>query len=225
MILPALNEVECVKQVVEGFLREGTRVVVVDNGSTDGTAQAAEKAGAEVVHENRRGYGNACLAGLSYLNARPPSIVVIADCDGSQDSAEIRRLTAPVESGTADLVLGRRVPVERGALAFHQRVGNAVVSFMLRRLFGVNLRDISPYRAVRWSFLRDLQLSERTYGFPIEMVVLTVLEGGRVEELDVTQRRRGGGQSKVTGSITASLNAGITMITVLIYLRFRRKKE
>ncbi len=179
VILPALNEVECVKQVVEGFLREGIRVVVVDNGSTDGTAQAAENAGAEVVHEDRRGYGNACLAGLSYLNARPPSIVAIADCDGSQDSAEIRKITAPVEAGSADLVLGRRVPVEPGALAIHQRVGNGVVSFMLSRLYGVNLRDISPYRAVRWSFLRNLALSERTYGFPIEMVVLAIREGGR----------------------------------------------
>jgi len=99
VILPALNEIECVKQTVEGFLREGTRVVLVDNGSTDGTGEAAEKLGAEVVYESKRGYGNACLAGLSHVTSQPPSIVVFADCDGTQDSEEIEKLTAPVEAG------------------------------------------------------------------------------------------------------------------------------
>ncbi len=225
VILPALNEIECVKQVVDGFLREGTRVVVVDNGSSDGTAQAAEKAGAEVVYENKRGYGSACLAGLSYLTARPPSIVVFADCDGAQESAEIRNIIAPIESGTADFVLGRRVPVERGALSIHQRAGNAFVCFILQRLYGLTVKDISPYRAVRWSFIKQLRLSEKTYGFPIEMVVLAVRKGGRVEEVDATYRRRAGGRSKVTGSLTASLHAGVTMITVLISLRYGRKKN
>jgi glycosyltransferase involved in cell wall biosynthesis len=225
VILPALNEIECVKQTVAGFLREGTRVVLVDNGSTDGTGEAAEKAGAEVVYENKRGYGNACLAGLSHLTSRPPSIVVFADCDGTQDSEEIENLVAPVESGKADLVLGRRVPVEQGALAIHQKIGNGVVSFMLRRLYGLAVRDISPYRAVRWSFIRQLRLSERTYGFPIEMVVLAARKGGRVEEVDITYRRRAGGRSKVAGSLTASLRAGGIMITVLISFWYRRNKK
>ena len=199
VILPALNEIECVKQTVEGFLREGTRVVLVDNGSTDGTGEAAEKLGAEVVYESKRGYGNACLAGLSHVTSQPPSIVVFADCDGTQDSEEIEKLTAPVEAGEADLVLGRRVPVEKGALAIHQKIGNGLVSFMVRRLYGLQVRDISPYRAVRWSFVRRLRLSERTYGFPIEMIVLAAQEGGRVEEVDVSYRRRAGGRSKVAG--------------------------
>ena len=116
VILPALNEIGCVEQVVDGYLHEGTRVIVVDNGSSDGTGQAAQKAGAEVVYENKRGYGNACLAGLSYLTTRPPSIVVFADCDGTLESAEIRNMIAPLESGNVDLVLGRRVRVERGAV-------------------------------------------------------------------------------------------------------------
>jgi glycosyltransferase involved in cell wall biosynthesis len=225
VILPALNEIECVKQTVEDFLREGTRVVLVDNGSTDGTAEAAKKAGAEVVYENRRGYGNACLAGLSHLALRPPSIVVFADCDGTQDSSEIGNITAPVASGEADLVLGRRVQVEQGALAIHQMIGNGVVSFMLRRLYGLAVRDISPYRAVRWSLLRELRLSQTTYGFPIEMMILVAQKGGRLEEVDVAYRRRAGGRSKVSGSITASLRAGAIMVTVLISLWYRGNRN
>jgi glycosyltransferase involved in cell wall biosynthesis len=225
VILPALNEIECVKQVVEGFLREGSSVIVVYNGSTDGTAQAAKNAGAKAVYEDKRGYGHACLAGLSHLATQPPSIVVFADCDGTQEPAEIWKITAPVKSGRADLVLGRRVPVERGALATHQRVGNALVCFLLRRLYGLTVRDISPYRAVRWSFLRQLDLSEKTYGFPIEMVILAAQSGGRLEEVDVTLRRRRGGRSKVTGSLTASLRAGWTMIAVLISLWYKREKK
>ncbi len=225
VILPALNEIGCVERVVGGFLREGTRVIVVDNGSSDGTPQAARKAGAEVVYENRRGYGNACLAGLSYLTTQPPSIVVFADCDGTLESDEVRDMIAPVESGNVDLVLGRRVRVERGALPTHQRVGNAVACFILKRFYGLTVRDIPPYRAARWSFLKQLDLSERTYGFPVETVALAARKGGRVAEVDVTYRRRLGGQSKVAGSLTASLRAAASMMTVLISLRYGRKKK
>lgn len=225
VILPALNEAQTVEAVVEGFLAEGVRVIVVDNGSSDGTGQAAEKTGAEVVYENIRGYGSACLAGLSYLAARPPSIVVFADCDGTQEAAELRKIIAPVRSGSAELVLGRRVPVERGASPIHQRVGNKLVCFLLERLYGLKLNDISPYRAVRWSFVKELGLSEKTYGFPTEMVALAIRKGGRVEEVDVSYHRRAAGRSKVTGSLTASLQAGVTMITVLISLRYGRKKK
>ena len=213
------------ERVVGGFLREGTRVIVVDNGSSDGTPQAAWKAGAEVVYENRRGYGNACLAGLSYLTTQPPSIVVFADCDGTLESNEVRDMIAPVESGNVDLVLGRRVRVERGALPTHQRVGNAVACFILKRFYGLTVRDIPPYRAARWSFLKQLDLSERTYGFPVETVALAARKGGRVAEVDVTYRRRLGGQSKVAGSLTSSLRAAASMMTVLISLRYGRKKK
>jgi glycosyltransferase involved in cell wall biosynthesis len=225
VILPALNEIGCVEKVVDGYLHEGTRVIVVDNGSSDGTGQAAQKAGAEVVYENKRGYGNACLAGLSYLTTRPPSIVVFADCDGTLESAEIRNMIAPLESGNVDLVLGRRVRVERGALPIHQKVGNAVACFILQRFYGLTIRDIPPYRAVLWSFLKQLDLSEKTYGFPVETVALAARKRGRVAEVDVTYRRRLGGQSKVAGSVTASLRAAVSMITVLISLRYGRKKK
>ena len=222
VILPALNEISCVEKVVEEFLRDGTRVIVVDNGSNDGTGQAAQAAGAEVVYEKTRGYGSACLAGLSYLASSPPQIVAFADCDGSLDPQDLSALIAPIESGNADLVLGRRARVERGALPMHQRFGNAIACYSLRILYGVTVNDIPPYRAVRWFFITRLGLSERTYGFPIETIALTAKRGGNVEEVDVSYRCRFSGESKVTGSLSASLRAGVTMIALPIKLRFRR---
>ncbi len=223
VILPALNEAQAVEVVVEGFLREGMRVIVVDNGSMDGTGAAAARAGAEVVNEKMRGYGSACLAGLSYLTPHPPGIVVFADCDGTLDPHDIERLIAPIESGEADVVLGLTcVRVEKGALPIHQKLGNAISCFLLQTLYGLAVRDIPPFRALRWSFLSELDLSDRTYGFPVETVALAARRGGRVAEVDVSYRVRVTGQSKVTGSIITSLRAGMIMMILLIGLRFRK---
>jgi glycosyltransferase involved in cell wall biosynthesis len=223
VILPALNEISCVEKVVEGFLREGTRVIVVDNGSNDGTGHAAQRAGAEVVYEKIRGYGSACLAGLSYLTSHPPQIVVFADCDGTLDPHDIYNLIAPIESGNADLVLGRRARVERGALPMHQKLGNTMACFLLQTFYGLAIRDIPPYRAGRWAFVTELGLSEKTYGLPVETVALAARRGGIVKEVEVAYRSRATGRSKVAGSLSASILAGVTMITLLITLRFRRQ--
>lgn len=222
VILPALNEVGSVETVVNGFLKEGVRVVVVDNGSTDGTAAAANHAGAEVVSEHIRGYGKACLAGLAYLAARPPQVVAFADCDGTLDPHELLALIAPIETGEAELVLGRRSQIEKGAFPLHQRVGNGITRALLRALYGLKISDIPPYRAVRWSFLANLRLSEPSYGFPIETVVISVRKGGRIKEVEVAYRRRLNGRSKVTGSLHTSLKAGWTMVTLAVTLRFRK---
>jgi len=222
VILPAFNEVSCVKKVVEGFLSEVQRVLVVDNGSTDGTGQVAAKAGAEVVYEGRRGYGNACLAGISHLTSHPPDIVVFADCDGTLDPHDLSNLIFPIIHGSADLVLGRRAWVEKGALPPHQKLGNGIACLLLRILYGLAIKDIPPYRVVRWSFLAGLNLSEKTYGFPAETVARARIRGGRIEEVKVAYRIRTGGRSKVAGSIAGSLKAGATMMAVLLSVRFRR---
>jgi len=223
VILPALNEVGCVEDVVHGFIRTGVRVIVVDNGSTDGTGLVASKAGAEVVIERLRGYGRACLAGLSYLSVNcAPKVVVFADCDGTLDAQNIWDLIEPIKSGRAELVLGRRVNVERGAMPMHQKLGNTITCILLRVFYGLRISDIPPYRAASWSFLSQLPLSEKSFGFPIETVALTARRRGRLEEVEVEYHCRAAGQSKVTGSLSTALLAGLTMITVLISLRFRR---
>jgi len=222
VVLPALNEVSCVAEVVRGFRVEVQRVIVVDNGSTDGTSQAATNAGAEVVHETERGYGNACLAGITHLATNPPEIVVFADCDGTLDPHDLRSMIIPIVHDQADLVLGRRTWVEKGALPMHQRFGNGFACFLLRVFYGLTVNDIPPYRVVRWSLLNKLNLSEKTYGFPAETVARARLRGGRIEEVQVAYRVRASGRSKVTGSISSSLKAGAIMMSVLLSVRFRR---
>lgn len=220
VILPALNEADCVDQVVRDFSSIGIRVIVVDNGSTDGTGTVAADSGAEVVRENVRGYGSACLAGIRYLRVHnAPDIVVFADCDGTLDAGNLWDLIDPIESKQVDLVLGRRVHVEPGALPLHQKYGNRLVCLLLRIFYGVKIRDIPPYRAVTWEFLSQLPLSEMSFGFPVETVAQTARRMGRLEEIDVVYYRRMSGRSKVAGSLTHALLAGLTMIIVLLRVR------
>jgi len=148
--------------------------------------------------------------------------VVFADCDGTLDPLELFDLIAPIERGNADLVLGRRIRAERGALPLHQRLGNFAACFLLRVLYGVVVNDIPPYRAMRWTFITRLGLSDRTYGFPIETLALTAKNGGKVVEVNVSYRCRFSGESKVTGSLSATLRAALKMMIVPIRLRFRR---
>jgi glycosyltransferase involved in cell wall biosynthesis len=225
VILPALNEADCMEKVVHDFLATGSRVIVVDNGSVDGTGIIAERAGAEVVYEGIRGYGSACLAGLSYLSSHPPEIVVFADCDGTLESRELPMLIAPIRSEKADLVLGRRARVEGGAFPLHQRFGNSVTCLLLHAFYGLKVRDIPPYRAARWSFVKLLDLREKSYGLPIETLALAARKGGTVTEVDVAYHRRVAGESKVAGSLSSSLRAGLIMIMLTVMLRLRRLRK
>ena len=212
-VIPVLNEVEAipgvVREIPSGIVEE---VVVVDGGSTDGTREAAEAAGARVVLEPRRGYGRACLTGVESSDA---DIVVFLDGDGSDDPSDLPRVLAPVLAGEAALSLGRRVEPEIGAQHIHQRIGNRLVSSLVRWWYGAPVGDIPPFRAVRRDVLEALDLTELTYGWPTEMVVKAARAGYPIVEVPVASRARRGGESKVSGRLVPSTRAGARMLGVV----------
>jgi glycosyltransferase involved in cell wall biosynthesis len=206
LVIPALDEAD----VIEGLVARvppGTvqEVIVVDNGSTDGTAAAAARAGARVVSEPRRGYGAACWAGVRAL-APETEVVAFLDGDGSQRPEELPSVLAPLEAGVADLVLGRRQLAGRHPL--HASLGTRLVAALVSRRYGRRLADIGPFRAIRVDLLGRLAMRDRAFGWPVEMVVKAAAVGARIVEVPVSHAPRLGGRSKVSGTVMGSLRAG-----------------
>jgi glycosyltransferase involved in cell wall biosynthesis len=210
VVLPVLDEVEALPWVLSR-MPDGFEPIVVDNGSSDGSAELAAKLGARVAQEPQRGFGAACWAGL---RAARSELVCFMDCDGSLDPRELPRLAEPVSLGTADLALGSRVP-EEGAWSWHARLGNRALAAELRRRTGSELTDIGPMRAGRRTALLELGVRDRRFGWPLEMVLRAAQSGWRLVELPVTYRPRTGGRSKVTGSALGTARAMRDMARVL----------
>ncbi|MFC9336915.1 glycosyltransferase family 2 protein [Streptomyces sp. NPDC057020] len=210
VVLPCLDEAEALPWVL-ARIPPGWRAIVVDNGSTDGSAALAAELGATVVHEPRRGFGAACHAGLLASEAE---FVCFCDCDASLDPGLLPGLVRRVADGSADLVLGRRRPTGAGAWPAHARAGNLALSWLLRRRTGLRLRDLGPLRAARREELLALGLSDRRSGYPLQMVVRAADAGWRVEEADVPYRPRTG-RSKVTGTWKGTWQAVHDMRRVL----------
>jgi glycosyltransferase involved in cell wall biosynthesis len=230
VVIPALNEEATIAgQVAEVLLVAGQpdllarveRVVVVDNGSTDRTAQRAAAAGATVISEPTRGYGQACRAGV--MAAGDVDLIVQMDGDRSDRFDELPLLLQPLLAGEADLVIGSRTlgSYEPGSLLPQQRFGNWVASQLLRQLYGVHVTDIGPFRVIRRCDLLRMDLREMTYGWSVEMIARAARMGLRVREVPVTYRRRAGGESKVSGNLPASIRAG-ARITATIVRCWRR---
>ena len=195
MILPVLNEAEALPWVL-GRMPAGMFPLVVDNGSSDGSAEIASRLGARVVHEPRPGFGSACFAGLL---AAGSETVCFMDCDGSLDPQELPRVVEPVAHGKADLMMGARL-AERGAWPAHARVANRVLALELRRRTGMAFVDLGPMRAARRKPLLALGIRDRRFGWPLEMVLLAARAGWRIEEVGVSYSSRSG-RSKVTGTV------------------------
>ncbi len=209
-VIPALNEEASIGLVLSELPRTLVeRVVVCDNGSTDGTARVARAGGATVVEEPRRGYGAACLRALSALEADPPAIVLFLDADRSDDGSEAAAILAPILEGRADFVIGSRAlgDAEPGSLTPAQRFGNRLAAALLRRFYGVRATDLGPFRAIRWETLRSLGMSDRDFGWTIEMQVKAARREVRTVEVPVRYRKRIG-RSKISGTIRGTLLAG-----------------
>ncbi len=221
LLIPALNEEASLGHVLSN-LPEGvfSQIVVVDNGSTDRTAEVARALGATVVREPRRGYGRACLAGLAALEANTDTVVFM-DADSSDVPEEAGRLLEPIVSGSADLVIGSRVlgQAEPGALAPHQRFGNRLATSLVAWLYGFRYTDLGPFRAIRADRLRQLGMRDCDFGWTVEMQVRALRCGLRVGEVPVSYRRRIG-TSKISGNLRASLAAGWKIIATILRLRF-----
>ena len=212
VVLPVLDEAAALPWVL-GRMPAGARAIVVDNGSSDGSADVARSLGATVVVEAQRGFGAACWAGLVAAEAE---IVCFMDADASLDPQDLHLVAGPVERGTADLLLGRRRP-ERGAWPAHSRLANRYLAREVGRRTGLQLRDMGPMRAARREPLLALGITDRRFGWPLEMVLRAGEAGWRVAEADVPYRPRTG-RSKVTGTVRGTARAIRDMRAVLASL-------
>ncbi|MGA5546302.1 glycosyltransferase family 2 protein [Mycobacterium sp. NPDC051198] len=204
VVLPCLDEEHSLPGVLAA-IPEGYRSLVVDNGSSDRTADVARALGATVVAEPRRGYGSAVHAGV--VAAATP-IVAVLDADGSLDPGALPALVAELDHG-ADLVIGRRRPVPGLSWPWHARLGTAAVCWRLRQRYRVPVHDIAPMRVVRREALIGLAVTDRRSGYPLELLIRAAEAGWRVVEHDVTYGARTGGESKVSGSVRGSLVAAL----------------
>lgn len=222
LLIPARNEATALPLLFERLdeLAAGSRpwvTLVVDNGSTDGTAEVARRLGARVVSEPRPGYGQACLAGIDALRqSGPPDILVFLDADDLTAPAHLGELLGPIERDEADLVVGERVPstANRG-VRWHARLGNRLVLSILRWRYGSRVRDMGPFRAIRWETLEGLRLDDRSYGWYVQMQVRALREEYRVVGRPVEFERRTVGVSKISGDPIASARAGWIMLRTL----------
>ena len=215
LIIPALNESGSLGQLlVEVPQNLVEQLIVVDNGSTDNTAEIARQNGALVISEPRRGYGFACAAGSA---AAEGDILVFMDGDGSFVPGELPGLLEPLEQNRADLVLGSRAlqNTRRENMPPHQRFGNNLFTWLLRRRFGLNLTDLGPYRAIRRELLLALDMRERTYGWPLEMIIKTARQHRPILELPITYRPRFAGESKVSGTLRGSILTAYRYFSVM----------
>ena len=220
VVIPCLDEAEPIAGVVREVLAVGVgEVIVVDNGSTDRTAQEALAAGARVVAEPRRGYGLACAAGLAAVSPAA-TIVCYLDGDGSDVPAFIPAVVAPIADGSADFVMGSRVRGRReaGSMTPQQVAAGRLAGVLLRLVYGVRFTDMSPMRAMRVDRLAALGMAETTYGWNLEMQMRVAAAGLRILEIPVDHRLRRGGESKVSGNARAVLRAGWKIMTTFVRL-------
>jgi len=222
VLIPAWNEEDALPMVLADLPKNWVRnVIVCDNGSTDRTAEVSQAKGARVISQPERGYGNACLAGIRYLKALPPSeqpdVVVFLDGDYSDYPDELPQVVAPILNDGKDLVIGSRRlgGMQPGAMTFPQCFGNWLAPLLIRWFYGQRFSDLGPFRAVRWEKLLAMQMADKNFGWTVEMQVKAAKMKLRCAEVPVRYRKRAGGKSKVSGTIKGAFLAGVKIIVTI----------
>jgi len=225
VIIPALNEQEPIADVIRAVAATKIphEVIVVDNGSTDRTADRARAAGARVVAEPRRGYGCACAAGIRALSPQS-DVVVFLDGDGSDCPEFMDRLVDPIVTGTHDFVIGSRTRGQRepGSMNAQQIYAGRFAGWLLSILYGVRYTDMCPFRAIRRHALERLGMREKTYGWNLEMQMRAARAGLRILEVPVNHRCRAGGKSKVSGTLRGTFVAGARIMATFLRVAIER---
>jgi len=215
LIIPAQNEEAALPGVLTKLPALFNRIIVVDNGSTDRTAEIAARHGALVIHEPVAGYGRACLAGLAFLRNNPPDIVAFVDADGSDELSRLSDLIASVSKGEADLALGCRIPAVTAALTFQQRFGHFLATGLIRFCWKHRFRDLGPMRVIRWASLEQLAMADQAFGWTVEMQIRALQCGLKIREIDVPYYKRAAGQSKISRTVSGTVRAGSTILWVI----------
>ena len=214
VIIPALNEEKSISKVVNSIPNIVDEIIVINNGSDDSTAIKASISGAKVIHEYRKGYGYACLKGIDYLNKNPPDIVVFLDGDYSDYPEDLEAIIKPILEKNVQFVIGARVKFlrEKGALTPQQIFGNTLACLLMRLLYKSNFTDLGPFRAIGWKNLVALEMSDKTYGWTIEMQLKVLRRKIKYIEVPVRYRKRIG-YSKVSGTVKGTIMAGYKILT------------
>ena len=214
VIIPALNESQSIGYVIDAIPKLVSKILVVDNGSTDLTPEIVKKKGAILLNENKKGYGFACLKGINYLKTNPPDIVVFLDGDFSDFPDDLDKIIAPIVNDKMDFVIGSRIKElrEPGSLTPQQIFGNELACFLMRILYNSTFTDLGPFRAIRWKELINLEMQDKTYGWTVEMQLKVLRRELSYIEIPVRYRKRIG-ISKVSGTFKGTIMAGYKILT------------
>ncbi len=224
VIIPAFNEENSIAKVIRDIPKDWvSEIVVVNNNSKDDTANAAMKAGATVLREDRQGYGYACLKGMAYVSEQypAPDIIVFMDADYSDHPEQLPEVVQPILEEHMDLVIGSRALgiKEKGAMTPQQVFGNWLATRLMKLFYNANFTDLGPFRAVTWEALQRISMQDKTYGWTVEMQLKAAKLGLRCAEVPVKYRKRREGVSKVSGSLKGTLMAGYKILWTIFKYR------